>query len=121
MGGIRMTAIDVLTSSGSVGAHWRNRCSSAGASSPAKKMPPPNSEGTGTSSNSSAVTMPKFALATPDGPEQLGLGVGGDAAQPAVGGDDLDRLDVVGGEAVLAAEGAHAAAERVAHHADVGR
>ena len=63
----------------------------------------------------------EVALATADGPEQLGLVVRADPAQPAVGGDDLDGADVVGREAVLAAQRAHAAAEGVADDADVGR
>ena len=47
--------------------------------------------------------------------------VGVDAAQAPVGGHDLDREHAVGGQAVLAGEPAHAAAEAVADHADVGR
>ena len=54
-------------------------------------------------------------------PEQLGLVVGVGADVAAVGGDELDRGDAVGGEAVLAAEPADAAAERVADDADVRR
>ena len=102
--GTRRIAIEVPTSSGRVGAHSRKRCRTAAASSPAKKMPPPNSEGTGTSSNSSAVTTPKLPLPAAERPEELGVGVRGDPAQPPVGGDDLDGGDVIGGEAVRAAE-----------------
>ena len=63
----------------------------------------------------------EVALAAADGPEQLGLGVGADPAQPAVGGDDLDGGHVVGREAVLATQRAHAPTERVADDPDVGR
>ena len=44
-----------------------------------------------------------------------------DAVELAVGRDDLDRRDRVRREAVLAGQPAHAAAERVAGDADVGR
>ena len=47
------------------------------------------------------------------------LGVG--AHELAVGGDELERGDGVGLQAVLAREPAHAAAERVAGDADVRR
>jgi hypothetical protein len=62
---------------------------------------------------------PRFTPA--DGPEQLGLVVGADPAQPPVGRHDLDGPHVVGGEAVLAAERPHATAQGVADDADVGR
>jgi hypothetical protein len=42
------------------------------------------------------------------------------ADEPSFGGHHLDRLHVAGGQAVLAAEEAHPAAERVADHADIG-
>ena len=54
-------------------------------------------------------------------PEQVGLVLGVDRAGLAVGGDQLDRLHAVAGEAVAAAEPAEAAAEGVAGDADVGR
>ena len=121
MSGIRRIAIEVLTSSGSVGAHSRKACSTAGASSPAKKMPPPNSEGTGTSSISSAVTMPKLPLP----PRTAQNSSGSDSAQTRRSRPSAVTIStavhVVGGEAVLAAERAHAAAEGVADDADVGR
>jgi hypothetical protein len=49
-----------------------------------------------------------------------GLDEGG-ADQAAVGGDDLDGVDVVGPEAVLARHPAQAAPEQVAGNADVVR
>ena len=61
------------------------------------------------------------AAAAAQRPEQVRVVVGVDAAQPPVGGHDLDRQHAVGGQAVLAAEPADAAAEAVADHADVGR
>jgi hypothetical protein len=54
-------------------------------------------------------------------PEQLGLVLGVDADQLAVGGDELEGRDGVGLQPVLAREPAHAATERVAGDADVGR
>ena len=63
----------------------------------------------------------EVAAAAADRPEQLGLGVRVGPDQPAVGGDDLDRGDAVGGQAELAGVPADAAAERVADDADVGR
>ena len=54
-------------------------------------------------------------------PEQLGLVLGVDSDQLALGGDELERRDGVGLQPVLAREPAHAAAERVAGDADVGR
>jgi hypothetical protein len=53
------------------------------------------------------------------GPEEVRLVVVVDAAELAVGRDDLDRGQRVGLEAVLAGEPAHAPAERVAGDADV--
>ena len=61
----------------------------------------------------------EVAAAAAQRPEELGLVRGIDAAQLAVGGDELDRRDAVRGEAVLAAVPAEAAAERVADDADV--
>ena len=61
------------------------------------------------------------AAAAADGPEQVGLVVVVDAAQLAVGRDDLDRGQGVRLEAVLAAQPAHAPAERVAGDADRAR
>ena len=49
-------------SSGSVGAHSRQACNTAGASSPAKKIAPPWNVATGTRPNSSSVTIPKLPL-----------------------------------------------------------
>ena len=61
-GGRRSSATDVVVSSGSVGAHSRQACSTAGASSPAKKIAPPWNVATGTRPNSSSVTIPKLPL-----------------------------------------------------------
>src|SRR5579884_1576494 len=59
------------------------------------------------------------AAASAQRPEPVGLVLAINAQQPAVGGDHLDRVDVVGGEPVLAAHEADTAAERVADDADV--
>ena len=61
------------------------------------------------------------AAAAADRPEELRVVVRVDAADTAVGVDDLGREDRVRGEAVLAGEPAEAAAERVAENADVVR
>ena len=63
----------------------------------------------------------EVAAAAAQRPEELGLVVAVDAAQLAVGGDELDRGDAVRRQAVLAAVPADAAAERVADDADVRR
>jgi hypothetical protein len=63
----------------------------------------------------------EVAAAAAQRPEQRGVVLGVDAAELAVGGDDLDRQDAVGGQAVLAREPADAATEAVADDADVGR
>ncbi len=55
------------------------------------------------------------------GPEQLRVVLGVDPAEHAVGGDEFDGDHGVGGQAVRAAEPAHATAEGVPEHADVGR
>ena len=54
-------------------------------------------------------------------PEEVGLLVGRGPDEAPVGGDELDRRHAVGRQAVLAAEPAQAAAERVADDAHVGR
>ena len=61
------------------------------------------------------------AAAAAQRPEQVRLGAGVGAHDPAVGGDDLDRLDVVGRQPVGPAQPAHPAADCVADHADIGR
>ena len=63
----------------------------------------------------------EVAAPAAQGPEQLGLTLGVDADQLAFGGDELERRDGVGLQPVLAREPAHAATERVAGDADVGR
>src|SRR6185312_11005364 len=63
----------------------------------------------------------EVAAAAAQRPEQLRVVLVGGPADLAVGGDDLDRGDVVGGEAVLAGVPAHATAEGVADDADVRR
>ena len=63
----------------------------------------------------------EVAAAAAQRPEQLGVVVGVGADELAVGGDELDRGQAVGLQAVAAGEPAHAAAERVAGDADVGR
>ena len=63
----------------------------------------------------------EVAAAAAQCPEQLGLVLGVDADQLALGGDELERRDGVGLQPVLAREPPHAATERVAGDADVGR
>ena len=61
------------------------------------------------------------AAAAAHGPEQLGVGASASArTRAAVGDDQLDRGEAVGGQAVLAGVPADAAAEGVAGDADVG-
>ena len=64
---------------------------------------------------------PEIGLAAAHRPEQVGVAVRGDAAQPAVGGDQLDGVDVVGGEPVLAGQQGDTAAGCVADRPDAGR
>jgi hypothetical protein len=59
------------------------------------------------------------AAAAANRPEELGVGLGVDAADRALGVDDLGGEDRVRRETVLACEPAETAAERVAEHADV--
>jgi hypothetical protein len=59
--------------------------------------------------------------AAAQGPEEVGLVVGVDHRDPAVGRDDLDGENAVGRKAVLATQPAEPAAERVADHADIVR
>jgi hypothetical protein len=61
------------------------------------------------------------AAAAAQRPEQVGVVVGVDRSLLAVGGDDLDRIEAVAGEPVLAPEPAQPAAEGEADHPDVGR
>ena len=63
---------------------------------------------------------PEVALAAAHQCKQLGLGVGVDPPQRAVGRDNLHAADMVRREAVGAAEHGQPAAERVADDADVG-
>ena len=63
----------------------------------------------------------EVAAAAAQGEEEVALVGVIDAVELAVGRDDLDRRDRVRRQAVLAGEPAHAAAERVADDADVGR
>jgi hypothetical protein len=63
----------------------------------------------------------EVAAAAAQRPEQLGLVLGVDADQLPLGGDELERRDGVGLQPVLAREPPHAATERVAGDADVGR
>ena len=63
----------------------------------------------------------EVAAAAAQRPEELRVVLGGRAHALAGGGDELDRGDAVGREAVLAGQPAQAAAERVADDADVGR
>ena len=64
---------------------------------------------------------PEAPPAAADGPEQVGLVVSICADENAVRRDELDGRDAVRGETAAAGEPAHAAAERVADDADVGR
>ena len=61
------------------------------------------------------------AAAAAQGPEEIGLVAGVGAHEAAVGEDDLHGGQGVGSEPVAAAEPPHAAAQRVAGDADVGR
>ena len=61
---------------------------------------------------------PEPALTAPDRPEELRVALGGDRPEFALGGDELDRADVVGGEAVAAGEVPHPSSERVADDPD---
>jgi hypothetical protein len=63
----------------------------------------------------------EVAAAPAQGPEEIGVVLRVGAHQLAVGGDELQRRDGVGLQAVLARQPAHAAAERVAGDADVRR
>jgi hypothetical protein len=61
------------------------------------------------------------AAAAAQRPEQVWLVFAVGAQEAAVGGHELDRAHVVGGQAVLASENTDPAPERVAGHADIGR
>jgi hypothetical protein len=61
------------------------------------------------------------AAAAAQRPEQVRLMFAVGAYEPAVGGHELDRAHVVGGQPVFAAEEADPAPERVADHTDIGR
>ncbi len=63
----------------------------------------------------------EVAAAAAQRPEQIGLVLGIDADQLAIGGHELERRDGVRLQPVLAREPSHAAAQRVAGDADVGR
>jgi hypothetical protein len=63
----------------------------------------------------------EVAAAAADRPEQVGVLLGGGTDELAPGCDELDRGDVVGREPVLAGEPRQAAADGVAHDADVRR
>ena len=62
----------------------------------------------------------EVAPATSESPEQVGVLVAVGGANLAVGGDDLDFLEVVHRPAEAAGQVAKAAAEREAGHADLG-
>ena len=74
----------------------------------------------GNSRSSIAVTTPKLPP-PPRKAQNRSISAGVGAEKPAVGGDDLDRLDVVGRQPIGAAQPAHPAADRVPDHADVRR
>ena len=63
----------------------------------------------------------EVAVPAAERPEELCLVLSVDPDRATVRGDELDRGDAVRLKAVLAPEPAHAATERVAGHADVGR
>jgi hypothetical protein len=63
----------------------------------------------------------EVAAAAAQRPEEVGVLARGRPHEAAVGEHHLDRRDGVGGQAVLAADPAEAAAERVAHDPDVRR
>lgn len=57
---------------------------------------------------------PEVAAAAAHGPEEVGVLVRAGGPQPAIGGDDVDRDEVVAAEAMLSAQMAVAAAQREA-------
>ncbi len=61
------------------------------------------------------------AAAAPDGPEEIGLVLVVQPHEPALGGDELDRGHAVGREPSAPRQPAHAAAQRVADHTNIGR
>lgn len=61
------------------------------------------------------------AAPAPDGPEQIGLVISVDSHEPTLGSDQLDCGDAVGREPSAPREPAHAASERIADDANVGR
>ena len=63
------------------------------------------------SRNSNSVTIAEVAATAAQPPEELGVLVRSGPDHVAVGGDHLEGLDVVAGQAVLPGEPAHAAAE----------
>ena len=125
-GGSRSSATDVVVSSGSVGAHSRQVCSTVGGvARPRRRSAPPWNPATSTSSNVISVTIPKPPL-PPRTAQNRSTSSGSvlsacDVADDAVGGDDREPGDVVGGEAVAAGHRAEAATRRVADHADLRR
>ena len=60
IGGSRSSATEVVTSSGIVGAQAAKACSTSSMAAPMKIRAPPKNWGTGTRSNSRAVTIPKL-------------------------------------------------------------
>ena len=121
MGGSWRMRPTEVTSSGVVSVQSRQAVSTRSERSQGQISQPAKTSSSGKSSNSIAVTTPKLPPPPRSAKKRSRLVGVVDAVELAVGGDELDRRDGVRGEAVLAGEPAHAAAERVARDADVRR
>ncbi|HSK57986.1 MAG TPA: hypothetical protein VK935_02925, partial [Actinomycetospora sp.] len=113
-----ISATDRLTSSGACGATASSAVRTSPAASPGKNSPPPYTSASSTSSIRIAVTTPTLPPAAAQRPEQVGVVLGGDDPQLAVGGDDVEAAHVVGGPPVAPPQHPEPAAERVGDGAD---
>ena len=116
-----MNATDVVPSSGSRVHQRLHVRRTAEASAPSNHRAPAYSSACSTRSISTAVTMPRVPLPPRRPQNRSGCGLGGDATQHAVAGDDVERADGVGRQAVGAGDRAETAAGEEADDADVGR
>ena len=120
--GTRRSATDVPASSGSVGAHSRQACSTSAAAARGPDDPAPVEPGQREQRELQLGDDAEPAAArAAQRPVQLRGAVGVDLVRAAVGGDQAQAAQVVRGEPVPAPEQAQAAAERVAGHPDPGR